>query len=69
MSTFEQMRERDDTTSAFTHELQVRILEANTSLHAAEALGDTLLASIAASDLADMRALAARNDIDPDVEL
>lgn len=53
-------------TSEFAQEVQLRIVEASVSLQAAEALGDTLTASIAASDLADMRALAVRNDVDPD---
>lgn len=53
-------------TSEFAHEVQLRIVEASASLQAAEALGDTLTASIAASDLADMRSLAVRNDVDPD---
>ena len=53
-------------TTEFAQEVALRIVEASVSLQAAEALGDTLTASIAASDLADMRALAVRNDVDPD---
>ena len=49
--------------SAFAVELQHRAAEARASLDAAEALGDPLLAQIAESDLADLRALAARNDV------
>ena len=49
--------------SAFAGELQQRVAEARASLAAAEALGDPLLAQIAESDLADLRALAARNDV------
>lgn len=50
--------------SAFSDELQVRVVEAQTALAAAEAMGDALLAQIAEADLADLRALAARNDVD-----
>ena len=50
--------------SAFSHELKLRVREAQASLEAAEAMGDPLLAQIAESDLADLRALAARNDVD-----
>lgn len=52
------------TLSAFAGELRLRIAEATTSLEAAEALGEPLLAQIAAGDLADLHALAARNDVD-----
>ena len=48
---------------SFTTELQVRAAEASTQMQAAELLGDELQASIASSDLADLRSLAARNDI------
>ena len=50
--------------TAFSDELRLRVAEARTSLSAAEAMGDPLLAQIAESDLADLRALAARNDVD-----
>lgn len=50
--------------SAFADELQVRVDEARASLQAAEVLGEPLIAQIAESDLADLRALAARNDIE-----
>lgn len=52
------------TSSEFAHELRLRIEEATASLEAAEAMGDPLLAQIAEGDLADLRALAARNDVD-----
>ena len=52
------------TPSAFADELRVRVAEAGASLDAAEAMGDPLLAQIAESDLADLRALASRNDVD-----
>lgn len=55
--------------SAFTEELRLRITEAEASLQAAEALDDPLLVQIAEGDLADMRALAARNDLDPEADL
>lgn len=55
--------DHDVATSAFAHELRLRLVEAATSLRAAESLGDPLLAQIAESDLADLRALAARNDV------
>ena len=50
--------------SAFAQELQLRVDEAKASLAAAEAMEDPLLAQIAESDLADLRALADRNDVD-----
>ncbi|MGI8537393.1 MAG: hypothetical protein ACR2K2_13100 [Mycobacteriales bacterium] len=49
--------------SAFLAELQFRLVEAQATLQAAEALDDPLLAQIAESDLADLRSLAARNDV------
>lgn len=49
--------------SAFATELRARLAEASAALAAAESAGDTLLAQIAESDLADLRALAARNDV------
>lgn len=51
-------------TSAFAAELQLRVAEAQASLAAADAMDDPLLAQIAESDLADLRSLAARNDVD-----
>ena len=53
--------------SAFSAELRLRVSEAQASLEAAEALGDPLLAQIAESDLADLRALADKNDVATDV--
>jgi hypothetical protein len=53
-----------DVPSAFASELRLRVDEASASLQAAEAVGDPLLAQIAESDLADLRALAARNDVE-----
>lgn len=53
--------------SAFAQELRLRLAEARASLRAAEALDDPLLAQIAESDLADLRALAARNDVATDL--
>lgn len=50
--------------TAFASELQLRVAEARASLAAAEALHDPLLAQIAESDLADLQALAARNDVE-----
>ena len=47
----------------FSSELEIRIVEAQTSLAAAEALDDELSAQIAAGDLADLQALASRNDL------
>ena len=49
--------------AAFTDELRLRVAEARASLAAAEAMEDPLLAQIAESDLADLRALAERNDV------
>lgn len=54
--------------SAFAQELRLRMVEAQASLRAAEALDDPLLAQIAESDLADMQALAARNDVEAESE-
>lgn len=48
---------------SFAEELQVRAAEASTVVQAAELLGEELQASIASSDLADLRALAANNDV------
>ncbi|MEX2290244.1 MAG: hypothetical protein WD794_07955 [Mycobacteriales bacterium] len=50
--------------SAFATELRVRVVEAATSLEAAEVLGEPLIAQIAEADLADLRAMAVRNDIE-----
>jgi hypothetical protein len=49
---------------SFAEELQVRAAEASTAFQAAELLGEELQASIASSDLADLRAMAARNDVE-----
>jgi hypothetical protein len=51
---------------AFAAELRVRVAEARAALESADALGDPLLAQIAEADLADLRALAERNDVDAD---
>lgn len=49
--------------TAFARELQVRVEEAVATLAAAEASDDPLLAQIAEADLADLRALADKNDV------
>ena len=49
---------------SLTEELQVRAAEASTAVQAAEILGEELQASIASSDLADLRSIAARNDVE-----
>ena len=64
MTTVEQAPETTSTSSAFADELRLRVDEARTQLSAAEAMGDPLLAQIAEGDLADLRALAARNDVE-----
>jgi hypothetical protein len=51
---------------SFAEELQVRAAEASTQVQAADLLGEDLQASIASSDLADLRALASRNDVELD---
>lgn len=48
---------------AFLTELRLRLAEAHATLQAAEALEEPLLAQIAEADLADLRSLAARNDV------
>ncbi len=53
--------------SAFTEELGVRLVEAQTALRAAELLDEPLIAQIAAADLADLEALAARNDVELEI--
>jgi hypothetical protein len=53
-------------TGSFSDELQVRAAEASTQAQAAELLGEELQASIASSDLADLRSLALRNDVELD---
>jgi hypothetical protein len=57
------MTQQPGTGGSFSDELQIRLVEARASLAAAEALDDALSAQIAAADLADLRALAARNDL------
>lgn len=47
-------------------ELQVRAAEASAAAQAAELLGEDLQACIAGSDLADLRSLASRNDVELD---
>ena len=54
------------TSSAFAEELKLRVEEATASLQAAEAMEDPLLAQIAEADLADLRALADKNDVELD---
>ncbi len=51
---------------SFAEEIQVRAAEASAAAQAAELLGEELQASIASSDLADLRSLAARNDVELD---
>ena len=63
MTAVEQAPTSTDTPTAFTAELQLRVDEARASLAAAEAMDDPLLAQIAEADLADLRALAERNDV------
>ena len=53
-------------TSELADELRVRVVEAQTALDAAQVLDEPLIAQIAEADLADLRALAARNDVDLD---
>ena len=53
-------------TESFSAEIQVRAAEASTQVQAAELLGEELQACIAGSDLADLRAMAARNDLELD---
>lgn len=64
MTAVEHSPETTATSSAFADELRLRVEEAATQLAAAEVMGDPLLAQIAEADLADLRALAARNDVD-----
>lgn len=64
MTAVEQTPTAPATASTFASELRLRVDEAAASLAAAEAMEDPLLAQIAEGDLADLRALAARNDID-----
>ncbi len=49
--------------SAFACELRLRVAGATASLTAAEVMEDPLLVQIAGADLADLLALAERNDI------
>lgn len=69
MDSTERARASETAMSAFTQELRLRLVEAEASLKAAEQLDDPLLVQIAEGDLADMRALAARNDLDPEDDL
>lgn len=48
---------------AFTAALRLRVAEAHTALDAAELLDEPLTTQIAATDLADLEALAVRNDV------
>lgn len=66
MDSADQARSSAIASNAFAHELRWRLVEARASLSAADAMQDPLLAQIAESDLADLRSLARRNDIDPD---
>lgn len=63
MTAVDQAPGTTDTHSAFASELRIRVEEAAVSLAAAEVMGDPLLAQIAAGDLADLHALALRNDV------
>jgi hypothetical protein len=54
----------DPTASAFAEELRVRVVEARAALSAAELLDEHLIAQITAAELADLEALAARNDVE-----
>lgn len=49
----------------FLSEIRVRIDETCTSLQAAQAAGDDFLADAHASELEDLRRIAARNGVDP----
>jgi hypothetical protein len=49
---------------SLAEELQVRAAEASTAFQAAELLGEELQAAIASSDLADLRSIASRNDVE-----
>ena len=64
MTAVEQVPQTTTAPSAFATELRLRVEEATASLRAAEATGDPLLAQIAEADLADLRALADRNDVE-----
>jgi hypothetical protein len=55
-----------DPGESFAEELQVRAAEASTQVQAAELLGEELQAAIASSDLADLRSIASRNDVELD---
>lgn len=65
----EQVRASETALSAFAQELRLRLVEAEAALQAARRLDDPLLLQIAEGDLADMRALATRNDLDPEHDL
>ena len=64
MTAVDQAPDSTATLGAFASELRLRVQEATAALEAAEAQGDPLLAQIAAGDLADLHALALRNDVD-----
>lgn len=64
MTAVDQAPDTTATLSAFASELRLRVEEATACLQAAEAMGEELLAQIAAGDLADLQALAMRNDVD-----
>lgn len=49
----------------FLSEIKVRIQEIHLSLQAAQAAGDEFLADTHASELEDLKRLAARNGVDP----
>jgi hypothetical protein len=49
---------------SLAEELQVRAAEASAAFQAAELLGEELQAAIASSDLADLRSIASRNDVE-----
>jgi hypothetical protein len=54
---------RAPVSQTFAQELQLRVVEAQANLDAAQRLEDPLLEQIAAADLDDLTALAARNDV------
>ena len=63
-TTAESPRSRGGAAPAFTEALRLRVAEAQTALDAAELLDEPLTTQIAATDLADLEALAVRNDVE-----
>ena len=64
MTALEQAPTATGNPHGFAEELRLRVDEARAALAAAEAMDEPLLAQIAESDLADLHALADRNDVD-----